>query len=180
MPKRRHRGHTSFSGVTMPAKRKPRRPKKVQEPLQTDAAPLIKRIPNKHGGKPQVELTDAGWDQVKRWASVGASMDDIADALGIARNTMRAPHLQHRFDEVIRQAYASRRLALREKMMTEAEANPGRRAAQKLMGPVLGWYDRLEMSGPQGNPIEFATQTREAAIETIMAALSRTSGKKNG
>lgn len=164
---------------TTQPKRKRGRPPKDKKPLATNEGPvLLRRVTDKGKmGRPHVELTEAGWDQVKRWASVGASMDDIADALGVARNTLRSPHLQHRFEEVIRQAWASRRLAMRERLMTEAEANPGRRAAQKLMGPVLGWYDRLEMSGPQGNPIEFATQTREAAIETIMAALARNTDK---
>lgn len=120
--------------------------------------------PNK-GGRPPVTLTDAQRIEVGELARVGMSMDLIADHLGIARSTL---YLLRDRDEALARSYA-RGLAeglaeVHRTAFDEAKAgNPA--MLQLILKTKGGWRETpqsLELSGPNGAPIQTEDVTRDA------------------
>lgn len=138
--------------------------------------------PNKVG-RPPVVLTDAQRVEVEELARVGMSMDLIADHLGIARSTL---YLLRDRDEDLARSYArgmAEGLAgVHRTAFVEALAgNPA--MIQLILKTKGGWKETptaLELSGPEGKPIETKDVSARDILASRIAALAARAGESDG
>lgn len=78
---------------------------------------MVDRVPNDHGGKLRVELTEEDIEKIKLYASWGATQVEVANALGIHVKT-----LQEKFNDLFKQGFAECQLSIRRGQVREANA----------------------------------------------------------
>lgn len=133
--------------------------------------------PKHPGGRPPVVLSDAQRVEVEELARVGMTKDLIADHLGVARSTLYC--LMDR-DEVLARSYArgmAEGLAMVHRSCF-AQAQDGNPAMiQLILKTKGGWRETpqaVELSGPEGKPIETKdVSARDILADRISALASR-------
>lgn len=150
----------------MPAKRKPGRPKKVQpQPTQETHAPLIKQVQGKTG-RPRVEITPAGWEQIERMSRALCTDDEIADYLGASSRVLYNDSNRERYTLLKKAKRAASLLAVRERQLEKAVS--GNPVDSIWFGKQhLGQTDRQAVTGANGGPLEILHATAEDMLALL-------------
>ena len=110
-------------------------------------------VHHKSMARPRKEINEEGREQVAKWASAGATKQEIASRLGISDDTLQLrikedPMLQTLFD----QGHAELKLSLRSKQVELALA--GNVTMLVWLGKqLLGQRDKQELAGADSAPL---------------------------
>ena len=88
------------------------------------------------GGAPRKVLTEDGAHFIEMWAKKGATLDELADCMGVHRNTFSAPHNKELAQKAYQSGASKCNISLRRKQVELAmEGNPR----------MLEWLGRVRL-----------------------------------
>ena len=105
---------------------------------------------------------------MKRAASLGLSVEQIAALLDVHKDTLYSASLREPMKAILRTQRAASLYNLRAKMFAAALRKPMSRAARHVAAHVAGWPERAELTGRDGDPLAVAT-----TVEDLIALRDR-------
>lgn len=124
------------------------------------------RFEPSNGGAPRKVLTEDGAYFIETWASRGAILEEIADCMGVHRNTLSAPHNRALAQEAYRTGASRCNISLRRRQVEVAmDGNPrmlewlgrvrlGQKDQDATASSELAGFVKAMQSRPKGDPEE--------------------------